>query len=239
MDREDVAPRFIEGVLRITADYVAEVQAEHAPRLSDYLARYPQYADAIAEFVTYYHAVEVDLPGEAGVMPQLSESSSTAVKRAWGRIQESGSPPIYREGRALAGQRTSLLTIASKHHLTLTELAAKTGLSQDIIEKLERHMIAASTLPQELLRRFATLLQEPLSVIAACFSLSGQSQPDTSAKIGAFLARTRVAEARSPYQLEEQPDSQAQSFREAVVQSGQLSGEQKDMWRDILNREGL
>jgi hypothetical protein len=49
-------------VLRITASYVAEVEAGLHPRLSDYLARYPQYADAIADFVAYYHAVEADLP---------------------------------------------------------------------------------------------------------------------------------------------------------------------------------
>jgi hypothetical protein len=229
-----------EDVLRITAEYVAEVQAGHAPRLGDYLARYPQYADAIAEFVAYYHAVEADLPGagEAGVMPQLSEDSSTALERAWARI--SG----LESDRSLTGQRTSLLTIASKQHLSLTELAAKMGLSQDIIEKLDRRMIAASTLPQELLRRFATLLQEgqaqgtvPTDVIAACFGLSGQSQAETHAKVGASLAR--VAEARSPYHIEEQPDSQAQSFREAIEQSGQLSEEQKGMWRDILSREGL
>src|SRR5436853_7777682 len=79
-----------EAVLRITAEYVAEVQAGHAPRLSDYLARYPQHADAITAFVTYYHAVEVDLPAASeasGVVPTLSERSSTALERAWERIQ--------------------------------------------------------------------------------------------------------------------------------------------------------
>jgi hypothetical protein len=234
-----------EVVLRITANYVAEVQAGHAPRLADYLARYPQYADAITEFVAYYHAVEADLPEDAVAprfivgVPQLSEGSSTALKHAWTRIQESCSPPIYRGGRAPAGQFTSLLTIASKRHLSLSELAVKTSLSQDIIEKLERRMIAVSTLPQELLRRFATLLEQPSDVIAACVGLSNQSQSGISANVGASFARVRVAEAQSSYRIEEQPEWQAQSFREAIEQSGQLSDEQKDMWRDILHREGL
>jgi len=242
MDREEevVAPGFIEGVLRITAEYVAEVQAGHAPRLSDYLERYPQYADAIAEFVAYYHAVEADLPGEAAVMPQLSEDSSRAIERAWEHISESSND------KASAGQHSSLLTIANKRHLSLNELAVKTGLSQDIIEKLERRMIAASTLPHELLRRFMTLLQEPLDVIApgqaqstAPTGLSGQTRAGTSANVGASFARARIAEARSSYQIEEQPDLQVQSFREVIEQSAQLSDEQKRMWRDILNREGL
>src|SRR5262249_30289942 len=79
-----------EDVLRITAQYVAEVQAGQQPRLSDYLVRYPHYADAITDFVTYYHAVEADLPLEAvseacgahfnsfeptGELPELSEAS--------------------------------------------------------------------------------------------------------------------------------------------------------------------
>ncbi len=46
------------SLLHITAQYVAEVQAGQQPRLSDYLARYPRYANAIADFVAYYHAVE-------------------------------------------------------------------------------------------------------------------------------------------------------------------------------------
>src|SRR2546429_6128299 len=49
-------------LLGITAQYVAEVQAGRQPRLSDYLTRYPRYADAIADFVAYYHAVEEPMP---------------------------------------------------------------------------------------------------------------------------------------------------------------------------------
>jgi len=222
-----------EAVLRITAEYVAEVQAGHAPHFSDYLARYPQYADAIAEFVTYYHALEVDLPGESLVIPQLSEGSSTALGRAWERIQEPSS-----DRAVSAGPLTLLLAHTSRRQLTLAELAVKSGLSQDIAEKLERRVIAASTLPQELLQRFAALFQQPLSVIAACFGFSGQ-QTGEPIKVVASLGDTRIAEARSLYQIEGQPGVQAQSFREALEQSVQLSDEQKAAWRDILSSEGL
>lgn len=233
MDREKE-----EAVLRITADYVAEVEAGHAPRLGDYLARYPQYADAIAEFVTYYHAVEVDLPGESPVMPPLSEHSSAALERAWGYIQEPGSDGASTAGWGQAQSLPTLLTIASKRHLSLEELAIKVNLSQDIIEKLERRLIAASTLPQELLKQFAALLRQPLSVIAVCCGLSGQRR-DESGNVAASLAGARVAEAPVPYQIEEQPVLQAQSFREVIEQSVQLSEEQKAAWRRILTRECL
>ncbi len=60
-----------EVVLRITARYVAQVQQGQQPRLSDYLARYPHYADAIADFVAYYHAIEARFLSSASV-PDLA-----------------------------------------------------------------------------------------------------------------------------------------------------------------------
>lgn len=222
-----------EDVLRITAEYVAEVQAGHTPRLGDYLERYPQYANALAEFVAYYHAMEVDLPEESAVLPRLSEDSSRAMERAWERISDDS------HDRVSVGQITHLRAIATRRHLSLNELAVKTGLSQDILEKLERGMIAVSTLPQELLRRFAALLQEPVDVVAACFGLSGQTQAGTRANVGTSPGRAKVAEARSSYFIGEQPGMHIQSFREAIEQSAQLSDEQKGMWRDVLSREGV
>ncbi len=232
MDRERE-----EAVLHITAEYVAEMQAGNAPRLSDYLARYPQYADEIAEFVTYYHAVEVDLPGESLVMPPLSERSTVAVERAWERIQEPVEAQFITPS-ASTNPFTTLLAITNRRHLSLTELAVKSGLSQDIIEQLERRTIATWTLPRELLKRFATILQQPPDVIATCFGLFGQSQMDASGNVTASLTRARMAEARSFYEIEEQPGT-VQSFREAMEQSVQLSDDQKAIWRDILSREGL
>jgi transcriptional regulator with XRE-family HTH domain len=215
-----------EAVLRITADYVAEIQAGNLPSLSDYLARYPQYADAITEFVTYYHAVEVDIPGEAPAAHQLSEQSRKALARAWERV--------LLPGNVSAGPLTNLLVIAGRQHLSLAELAIKLGLSQDIAEKIERGMIVATTIPQEVLRSLASLLQQPFSVILTSFDLSGQH---SVGEMGGLM--TRIAESPPFYQAEGRSDLQAQSFREAVEQSVQLSGEQKAKWRDILTCEGL
>ncbi len=136
MDRQE------EDVLHITAQYVAEVQAGQQPRLSDYLVRYPHYADAITDFVTYYHAVEEDLPVEylsprqdspftaasVGELPQLSETSRAALQRAWKHIEQHERMPTNLD--------TTLLTIASKQGLSMSQLAAKIGLSSDIVEKL-------------------------------------------------------------------------------------------------------
>ena len=53
-----------QALLRITAQYTDEIYNSQHPKLSDYLARYPQYADELAEFAAYFHAFEENLPVE-------------------------------------------------------------------------------------------------------------------------------------------------------------------------------
>ncbi len=218
-----------EDVLRITEQYVAELQAGRQPRLGDYLARYPQYAGAISEFVAYYHAVEADLPGEAlseqkqgqplaATLPQLSDSSRVALERAWERI----SPRELAPGDV----NTTLLAVANRQELSLAQVASEVGLSGDIVEKLIglQPTIKAATIPQEVFRRLAHVLHQPLEAIQAYFGLAG---------------RLQVAEAPTVYNMETQPDARQQSFREAIEQSEQLPDEQRAAWRDILLSEGL
>ncbi len=218
-----------EDVLRITEQYVAELQAGRQPRLGDYLARYPQYAGAISEFVAYYHAVEADLPGEAlseqkqgqplaATLPQLSDSSRVALERAWERI----SPRELAPGDV----NTTLLAVANRQELSLAQVASEVGLSGDIVEKLIglQPTIKAATIPQEVFRRLAHVLHQPLEAIQAYFGLAG---------------RLQVAEAPTVYNMETQRDARQQSFREAIEQSEQLPDEQRAAWRDILSSEGL
>jgi hypothetical protein len=69
-------------LLHITAQYVAEVQAGEQPRLSDYLVRYPHYADAITDFVAYYHAIEEVM---ASTETTLGRSMTTLLTTATGQ----------------------------------------------------------------------------------------------------------------------------------------------------------
>src|SRR2546429_7770198 len=81
MDREEV-----EMIQRVTARYVSEFRAGQHPQLSEYLLRYPQYADKIAEFVSYYHAMELDIPQETEIIPSLSQNSRVALEKAWNNV---------------------------------------------------------------------------------------------------------------------------------------------------------
>jgi hypothetical protein len=211
-----------EDVLRITAQYIAEVQAGQQPRLSDYLVRYPHYADAITDFVTYYHAVEEDLPaGEPLVspLPQLSETSRKVLARAWENVKA-----VPTNGSM------TLLTIANEQGLSMSQLADKIGLSSDIVEKLAgtRLLIDPATIPQEVLGRLKHVLHTPLSAIRTSMRRANQGAD-----------RLQLAETHTSYHTEQQPASHVQSFREVIEQSLQLSAEQKAAWRDILAREGL
>jgi transcriptional regulator with XRE-family HTH domain len=224
MNREE------EAVLRITSRYVAELREGRQPRLSDYLLRYPQCADAITDFVTYYHAVEVDIAGEMPVaseetslaftLPPLSENSRAALDRTWSRLSEGS---IVRDNSDM-----TLQLAASKQRKSLRQLAGEVGLSVDIVEKLERRMIDAITVPQEVLKRLSQSLEQPTEVISGYLGFGVDKR-----------MMSKVAESPANYAVEEGSGIQLQTFREAVEQSVELSNEQKDVWYEILEKERL
>ncbi len=220
-----------EHVLHITAQYVAEQRAGRQPRLSDYLLRYPRYATAITDFVTYYHAFEVDIPGEmsvtgedvsaVSVLPPLSENSRMALDHAWGRVSQAG--------ESHQGQNSPFWTMqlaASRQQKSLSQLAGEIGLSVDVMQKLAQRIIDGATIPQELLKRLSRALELPLNVVAG---LSGSSAGKSSMH--------GVAEAATSYALGDQ--YHVQGFREALEESVELSNEQKIAWYEILDLERL
>jgi hypothetical protein len=216
MDREQE-----EAVQRITARYVAEQRAGHHPRLSEYLSRYPQFADAITDFVTYYHAIEANIPEEIGTVSPLSQATRVALDEAWRRVllPESVAPAV----------NTPLQKATNNAGKSFSQLAAEIGLSLDILKKLEQHIIDAATVPYEVLHRLASALQQPLAAVEMYLGFAERGQQAQG-----------VAEAPSSYHVDDQSltTNQLQSFREAIEQSTQLSNEQKGAWRSILEREG-
>lgn len=207
MDREQE-----EVVQRITARYVEEVRSGHQPDIGDYLARYPQFAEEIANYIAYYHAFEEDLPGETHSMPVLSEQSQEAINTAWGRVVQS---------QAQSADRIfSLVRRARELHLDISQLADKLGLSVDVVAKLERHAIDAATIPRRLVKLLAEVLQQPLQVIQAFFDIPGRQQ---------------LAEAQTLYSI----DGRVQSFRDAIEESTQLAEERRSNWIEQLDQEQL
>ncbi len=216
MDRERE-----EAVLRITAQYVEEVKAGHQPRLSTYIARYPQYAAEISDFVAYYHAFEADLPAEPETLPELTEEFRIAKEYAWQRVLRTESTSTKK--------LTTLLTTVNDQRLSLSQVASKLNVSEDIVAKLEHHTIKASTIPREIVNRLAKILQQPLRAIQAYLETGN----------GRSLQGQQVAEANALYHVNEQLATPAQSFREAIEASEALTSEQKSTWQHILDDENL
>lgn len=225
MDREQE-----EEILRITAQYVAEVQAGKEPNLSGYLECYPQYADALIGFVLYYHTIEVHLPSETPPAP-LSEISAIALEKAYERTFGGSSP-------ASSPRKLMSLLRSRKPALHPSALAAPLDVSVDIVMLLEQRRLTASSLPDELYQRMAQALQ--LSVEDIRTYLSTPQQADHLRQQGP--QRAKVADAKRPY-VAPADDSSAvppqQSFRRAVEESKQLSEQQRKSWLAILEREGL
>jgi hypothetical protein len=216
MDRERE-----EAILRITAQYVEEVKAGHQPKLSTYITRYPQYAVEISDFVAYYHAFEADLPAEPDIPPELTEGFHIAKEYAWQRVLRTESTSTKK--------LTTLLTTVNDQRLSLSQVASKLNVSEDIVEKLEQHAIKASTIPRELVHRLSETLQQPIRAIQAYLETGN----------GRIHQGQQVAEANALYHVNEHPATHAQSFREAIEASEALTPEQKSTWQHILDDENL
>ncbi len=72
-----------ENVWRITAQYVADYRSGKHPAVGDLIARYPQYAHEIADFVAYYHMLEegTHQQDESKSLSRVAESSPRYVAR--------------------------------------------------------------------------------------------------------------------------------------------------------------
>lgn len=198
-----------EEIMRITAQFVAEREAGQSPRLEDYARRYPQYVDEIADFVTYYYAMEAGLPTDTSSIPSLSAGSQAALDLAWERVTE-----------PLTEQSITLASLARQQHYSLARLAATLDLSADIVQQLARRQIEPTTLPHELLSRLGRVFSQSLNVVRQAVGLP--ELPSTP-----FLA-----EERAVYH------TGLPSFREALDASSQLTAAQKSRWLAVLAREG-
>lgn len=214
-----------DAIFRITARYVAEVQAGHEPVLSEYIARYPQYADAIADFVAYYHGFEATVPLASNTHALLSPFSQATLPRSEGHMQSESLSTIV---------MTSLL-VTDQRHFTLSDLARKLDLSVDIVALLEQRAIDPATLPFELYRRIALVLHQPISSIQAYFSWT----PPHTRSARERQAVMKVAEKPAYYHVSGEQSPLEQSFRHIVAESLWLSPEQRDTWETILTLESL
>lgn len=51
-------PNEEDKLLSIASQYLTELESGGQPSMSDLFAQHPDYADELADFIAYYHAVE-------------------------------------------------------------------------------------------------------------------------------------------------------------------------------------
>ncbi len=215
-----------KAVLQITAHYVEQAQSGQKPCLSDYLVRYPDYRDAIVDFVAYYHALEEHISQRKDVSvanEALSEVSQLALEYVWQRV-------------CLTGERwphplLTLLVKKDNERLPLSYLATELDLSVDVVMQLEQRRIDPASIPLALSRHLAQVLQQPLHAIQAYFAKDNQySVPGNSTG-----TLQRVAEQQEAYSV----NVQRVSFRQVLMASVEVSDWQKAMWCAIIERENV
>jgi len=217
------AKKYDEAVARITAQYVEQVQAGQRPSLSEYIVLYPTYTDALVDFIAYYHVFEEHVLQKMDGSEVLSEVSQLALAHAWYHVS------LPEDNRSC--QTPTLLVKGDKWPFSLASLAKELDLSVDIVVQLEQRKIDPTSIPLELSRRMARVLQQPLSVIQAY--LAENSQCYVSSKITG--TQQKVAEQQGAYAVSARED--LLSFRQVLIASGQLSDRQKDSWCRIIEHE--
>lgn len=224
------------SLLQITAQYVADIQAGRQPSLSDYLASYPHYADAIADFVAYYHLVEEAIPlmdaeptpTDASIDSKLGVPTSRAIN-----CDSSCDECRGNEGQKGLGSMATLLTTATGQRLKLSQMAAELDLSVDIILLLEQRAIASATIPHVLCEKIAMLLQRPSTEVQEYFSSLDQRK--SQSVVLKRKPQTKVAEQETDYTVSHMADKP--SFRAIVETSLQLSTEQRNRWCAVLDSQ--
>ena len=156
---------------RIIAQYADDYRSGHAPRIEDYVRRYPQYATDLLEFAVYFHTIAFDAPApDASPAPALSP----AAQRAMQRIAAAAAPAL--EGLVKQGATAGY---------TPRKLAETVGLTIELLGKLEARVIAVTTIPPTLVHRLASALQVAPEAVAAFL---GAAQPGQA---GAFYYADR------------------------------------------------
>lgn len=193
---------------RITAQYTDDYRSGHAPRIEDYVQRYPQYATELSEFAIYFHTIGFDAPElDASPAPTLSP----AAQRAMSQIHKWNEPIT---APALEG----LVKQGTKAGYTPRKLAETVGLTIELLGKLEARVIAVTTIPPTLVKRLAGALQVAPEAVAA------------------FLGASRPGQAGAFYYADKPPSQQQQPFLDAV-QASALTPELKQEWAAIVKAD--
>ncbi len=133
------------------------------------------------------------------------------------------------------GQTIQSIFIAAKQQrLSPSQLAAYLNISEDIVTLLDQRALLPESIPLELCKRLAATIHQPMRTVQSYFGMERRQQVAEHAGVYAVEDIEDTENTREAPRL-----SQKVSFHEALENSGKLSAEQKNFWRDVLLNEGL
>lgn len=223
--RRGESPRYDEELLRITVEYAEAARSGAAPRIGDYVRRYPHYARELVEYALSFSAVFADQPPPderpPAVLSPAAQKALAAIREQRAAYEAAAAAPANVPASAQPEVIDSLFKRGAAVDHPPQKLFGELGLSADLGAKLEARVIAAATIPRTLIERLAGLLQ-------------------TSAEaIQAYLAGARpTTQGAQLYLAERPPEYSQQSFLEAVEHST-LTEDEKRAWVEIAQRDGV
>ena len=198
----------------IIGQYTEAYRSGQAPRIEDYVERYPELASELLEFAVYYHTIGFATESLDG--PPAAELSPAAEK-ALARIRERSAAYTQAPAAAVAPIE-SLFARGMDLKLAPPQLAATVGLTAPLLARLDARKIAVATIPRTLIQRLADALKTAPEVIAA------------------YLGATQAGQAGAFYYADQPPTETQESFLDAV-QASALTPEQKREWAEVVKTD--
>jgi transcriptional regulator with XRE-family HTH domain len=168
--------------------------------LQKWMARYPYYAGELSEFAAAWTLSER--------MPANPQTEALPLEH-WTAIGMRAFERAVAEERAqyaASAPPATLLSAAKQQGKSLAHLADETGLSQELVLKLDRRLILGRTIPAELMQRIAAAINAPIDAIVA------------------YLAQPARLATGARYRSEQTPAVRAkESFAAAVTADESLS----------------
>lgn len=194
------------------------------PPLSDWLRRYPEHAEALADFAAAFLSEPVRTVDQAGAERAhggLSPGTRRALDQVFGgafagwpghlasRVAESASG--YDAG--------GILALARSHGLDLERLAQALDLSPQLLLWLDRTALGRERQPRPLVRRLADVLGVDRETVTRALAIAGDAASEgTLMPMGSLSGATSV--------------------EEAVRRATTLTAAQRERWLMLLGKGG-
>jgi hypothetical protein len=174
--------------------------------LEGWIQRYPEFEQELTDFVLARSLAD-SLPAAPDAL-RLPETELATHTQA---ILQSTLATISQEQQAVPIQ--SLLAEARSHGVERSQLARQLGLGTAVLLKLDRRLIRFATIPRELLRELAAVVQRDIASVAA------------------YLQQPPTLSAQAAYRAEQAPRvADAEDFADALRADPTMTEAQRTRW---------